>query len=481
MRPGRMILLIVGVLLVASGLGVVAAGTVAGWAHLVHRGDDGFVSSPEFSLASDGYAVTAEHLDLVVTPGEWTPWVDEVDVRLRVTPEQPGDEVFVGLAPRADVETYLADVARDEVTALRTPGGARYAERPGASVPTPPAAETFWTVQSEGTGTQTLAWSVTSGEWAVVVMNADASPGVTVAADAGALTGVLGPLAIGLLLLGLALLGAGAALIVAAVPDEHRPAAPVATPAALPGAAAPSVHPVRLTGHLDPDLGRGLWLVKWLLLLPHLFVLVFLWTAFVVLTVIAGFAILFTGRYPRGIFDLNVGILRWTWRVGFYGYSALGTDRYPPFTLEDVGYPARLDVAYPQHLSRWLVLVKSWLLAFPHLLIVGVLAGGGTGWMFQRNAESGWPVATSGGLIGLLVLVAGVALLFTARYPAGLFDLVVGLNRWVFRVVAYVALMTDEYPPFRLDSGGDEPPTGPPPPPAPRSGDAPDRALTPTG
>jgi hypothetical protein len=481
MRPGRIIALVIGVLLVASGLGVVAAGTVAGWAHLVHRDADGFVSSPTFPLASDGYAVTAEHLDLVVTPGEWTPWVDEVDVRLRVTPEQPGDEVFVGLAPRADVEAYLTDVARDEVTALRTPGGARYADRPGSSAPTAPGEETFWTAQAEGTGTQTLAWTVTSGAWAVVVMNADASPGVAVDADAGALTGVLGPLAIGLLLLGLALLGAGAALIVAAVPDEHRPAAPVAAPATAPGTAPGAAHPVHLAGHLDPDVSRWQWLVKWFLLLPHLIVLAFLWVAFVVLTVVAGVAILFTGRYPRGIFDFNVGILRWTWRVGFYGYSALGTDRYPPFTLDDVDHPARLDVAYPQHLSRGLVLIKSWLLAFPHLLIVGVLAGGGVGWTFQQNAESGWPVATSGGLIGVLVLVAGVALLFTARYPAGLFDLVVGLNRWVFRVIAYVALMTDEYPPFRLDSGGDEPPTGPPPPPAPRSGDAPDRALTPTG
>ena len=100
--------------------------------------------------------------------------------------------------------------------------------------------------------------------------------------------------------------------------------------------------PLRLTGELDPDVGRWLWLVKWLLAIPHFVVLFFLWIGFVLSTVVAGFAILFTGRYPRGIFDYNVGVLRWSWRVSFYSYSALGTDKYPPFSLaEDASYPAR--------------------------------------------------------------------------------------------------------------------------------------------
>ena len=89
----------------------------------------------------------------------------------------------------------------------------------------------------------------------------------------------------------------------------------------------------------------------------------------------AFFAILVTGRYPRGLFDLNVGILRWTWRVQFYATAAIGTDRYPPFTLDHTDYPADLDIAYPERLSRGLVLVKSWLLALPHLIVLGVLAG----------------------------------------------------------------------------------------------------------
>ncbi|MFK5635893.1 DUF4389 domain-containing protein [Ornithinimicrobium sp. LYQ103] len=225
-------------------------------------------------------------------------------------------------------------------------------------------------------------------------------------------------------------------------------------------------YPVHLTAEPRPDHpSRGLWLVKWILVIPHGIVLALLWAAFLVLSVVAFVAILVTERYPRAIFDFNVGVLRWSWRVAYYSYGALGTDRYPPFTLQDVpDYPVHLDVDYPERLSRGLVLVKWWLLALPHYLIVAVLTSNGlrqvndtvpAGWAWETSDGVQW-AWQGGGLIALLALVAGLALLFTGRYPQGLYDLLIGLNRWVLRVAAYAGLMTDTYPPFRLDQGGGE-------------------------
>jgi Domain of unknown function (DUF4389) len=213
---------------------------------------------------------------------------------------------------------------------------------------------------------------------------------------------------------------------------------------------------VRVDASLDASLSRWLWLVKWVLVIPHYIVLAFLWIGFVILSAVAWVAILATGRYPRGIFEFNVGVLRWTWRVQYYAIGAFGTDRYPPFTLaDDPSYPAHLEIEYPQRLSRGLALVKWWLLAIPQYIIVGVFTGSGlwAGWQLGFHDGSWGGI----GLIGLLALIAAVVLLVSGRYPDQIFDFVLGMNRWVLRVAGYAGLMTDQYPPFRLDMGGHEP------------------------
>jgi hypothetical protein len=183
-----------------------------------------------------------------------------------------------------------------------------------------------------------------------------------------------------------------------------------------------AAYPLTFDVEYPERLSRWLVFVKWLLAFPHYIVLILYGIAYFVTLIIAWFAILFTGRYPRGLFNFAVGLMRWNARVDVY--MNLLRDEYPPFGTGGE-YPGRLEVEYPERLSRWKIFVK-WLLVIPHMIIL-----------------YGYVI-----LARCIFFVAFFIILFTARYPRGLFDLVVGYYRWDNRVNAYVLLLTDEYPPF---------------------------------
>jgi len=185
-------------------------------------------------------------------------------------------------------------------------------------------------------------------------------------------------------------------------------------------------YPLRFDIEYPEQLSRWLIFVKWLLAIPHFLILYALSAVANVITFIAFFAILFTGRYPRGLFDFVVNIYRWQENV--FAYYGLFRDEYPPFSWEAGKYPVTFEVDYPESLSRWLIFVK-WLLAIPHIIVLFFLY-----------------------IVALVVwVIVWFAILFTGRFPRGLFDFLVGVSRWGLRVNAYAfLLMRDDYPPFSL-------------------------------
>ncbi len=184
-------------------------------------------------------------------------------------------------------------------------------------------------------------------------------------------------------------------------------------------------YPVHL--EIDYPEGGNRWmiLVRWLLAVPHLAIVNVLGSLANVITFIAFFAILFTRRYPEGLFKLAVGIQRWTQNTWVY---VLFHDRYPPFSFDGGQYPpVRYSVERREEYSRWMPLVK-WLLAAPHYIILFFLFIGAA----------------------FVYLWTWIVVLVTGRYPQGPFNFLVGVARWSARVTAYVGLMVDEYPPFSM-------------------------------
>lgn len=194
---------------------------------------------------------------------------------------------------------------------------------------------------------------------------------------------------------------------------------PTAVAAPAPG------YPLRFDVEYPERLSRLLIFVKWLLAIPHFIVLYFLGIIAELFLLIGFFAILFTKKYPKGLFDFVVNVYRWN--ANAVAYTALMRDEYPPFSWDAGQYPVTFEVDYPEELNRWLPLIK-WLLAIPHMVVLFFL----------------YIVAL------VLWVLAWFAILITGRFPRGMFDFMVGAMRWQYRVTAYAYLMRDEYPPFSM-------------------------------
>ena len=193
--------------------------------------------------------------------------------------------------------------------------------------------------------------------------------------------------------------------------------------------AASVAYPVELVGEYQEQVNRFLWLIKWILLIPHFIVLWFLSIPTIFTTPLSWLAVIIMGRYPSFLWAYHAGLLRWSWRINFYSYQAGSTDQYPPFAFQSrEEYPADLIIEYPESSSRLTGLFR-WILIIPHWIITAILSE----------------------IVNILVLFALVFLLFTGRYSQDLFNIIMGLNRWIYRANAYGWLLVDAYPPFSFD------------------------------
>jgi hypothetical protein len=186
-------------------------------------------------------------------------------------------------------------------------------------------------------------------------------------------------------------------------------------------------HPVAFDVAYPEHLSRIKIFFKIFLAIPQLIVLYLLFIPLGVLTFLAWFAILFTGRYPKGFFDFTSGVLRWMANVT--AYCVLLRDEYPPFSWEPGVYPLQLDIPYPERLSRLRLFFR----------IFAVVPNQFVFYFVQQAAL-------------FTTFLSWFAILFTGRYPRGLFKFSVGTLRWYERQAAYIYLLRDEYPPYSINA-----------------------------
>jgi hypothetical protein len=216
MTARKTTILVVGSLATIAGLGLGIAGGALVWAHNTQRDAGGYYSTSAERLGTGSFALTSEKVDLGYDASDYR-WVPggPTTVRMQATSAST-TPVFVGIGPAADVDRYLAGAAHAEITDFEVdPFRPELRDIPGTTRPATPTSQSFWAASSHGAGTQTVTWPAQSGDWKVVVMNADGAPGVAVDVSVGGKTGVLQPLGLGMGAVAIVLLAGGAGLLVA--------------------------------------------------------------------------------------------------------------------------------------------------------------------------------------------------------------------------------------------------------------------------
>lgn len=215
MRFFKVALLVLGVVLGLAGIVSVMAGGFVMGIHRHYSDSSGFYVTPTQDVGSNGFALTVPDINGQLTGG-WERWGlthSQATVQVTGSSRLPAP-VFMGVGPTAEVSEYVSGVARDRVKGIDLwAGSVEYDHVDGTKLPALPAEQTFWTAKVSGTGVQTLEWALQEGDWAVVIMNGDASAPVVAEVKLGARFGIIKPLMVGLAALGVVLLAFGATLI----------------------------------------------------------------------------------------------------------------------------------------------------------------------------------------------------------------------------------------------------------------------------
>jgi len=219
-RVGAVVALVMGLLLLVPGGLLTALGT-SGLIAEARRDDTGFVSSRTAQLSSSSAAVTLSDLDLDLD-AEATAWIPERlrEVRLRAT-STDDEDVFIGIAPQAEVDAWLGPVAHDEIGTIQR-GTVDYRRHDGRPDAGSPSDQTFWVASAEGTSTNEVIWPVENGRWAVVVAGADGAPGVAAAVDVSIRAPDLTAASAGVLAFGLVLLTTAIGLVIFGAVEWRR-------------------------------------------------------------------------------------------------------------------------------------------------------------------------------------------------------------------------------------------------------------------